>query len=493
LAGSFSKSIRPKLAGAYFNWEAEAEEGVEANIGGIVALPLWHNWGPFKVSTIANSWAEWVSIFGSSDTAGSRAAYQAFKGQGFGGRGGAGAVLTYRMGTAAALAASRTLQNTTPANALTLTARYVGTRGNDFRVTVQAAAEAGRKELLILDGTRVLEKYIHAETDMNALAAEINLLSDWVSATVVLSGVALANVASQALTGGNDGSALTGTEWSAAMTAFEATRFSVFVPFDLTDATIRTSVDTWQQTLNDRGKRVMTVLGSALADTMSAAATVATGINDPNVVYAAGFQAKALDIVGDPTLSPSAFAPRIAGAIAFLGEARDVIYTRFADVELVSGASIADEELALDRGITTMTKDTHATAPAFIREGVTTYSDDSASPVDSNGVKTRPTALYKRIKNLRIQHAVELEVDEWATSGGVLGELPVNDRARGIVIGHIEEILDRRVTGEIIQPGFTVKLDQDPPADDDQDFVQLIWGFHPTRSFRQMFSTVRLG
>jgi hypothetical protein len=61
------------------------------------------------------------------------------------------------------------------------------------------------------------------------------------------------------------------------------------------------------------------------------------------------------------------------------------------------------------------------------------------------------------------------------------------------VLGFVMEALQRRVDQEIIQPGFTVKLDTDPPPSDDQDFVQYRWGFHPTRSMRQMFHTVRIG
>jgi hypothetical protein len=493
MSGSFNPGgVRPTLAGAYFNWEAQASEIPAPSIGSAVAIPFVSDWGPSNTVVPLLSQDRARAVFGDSDTAGTRALYRLFKGEGWGGRGGAGLALAYRMVGTGGAKATKTLSNTTPAVAMTFTARYDGTRGNNLRLTVQAGAAAGTKDLIVLEGTRVLERFNHPQTNLASLAADVNALSGWVTATVTLDGVALADIASTALVGGNDGSTLTGTDWTAAMTALEAQRFSIFVPFDLTDPTIRTSVLAWQKAMNDRGQRCMTVLGAATADTMTTAVTTAKSINDPNVVYAAGFSAKALDLPNTPVLSPSQFAPAIAGAIAFRGESRDIIFTRFADIDLATGASLAVEEQALAGGVTTMREDTNATAPSFIREGVTTYTDDSASPT-SNGVKTRPVKLYKRIKNMRIQHAVELEVDDWFTSGLVAGELAVNDRTRSIAKGHIQEILEARVTSQVVQPGFSVDVAADPPPSDDDDALWFVWGFHPTRSTRQMFNTIRLG
>src|SRR4029077_18272378 len=109
-----------------------------------VAIPLVHAWGPYKTPTLVTSFAEFQQVFGPTTTSrGYKAVKQAFQGSGPTGSPGAGAVLVHRFGSSSAAKATKSLQNTTPAAAITLTARYEGSYGNNLSVTTQDNAADG--------------------------------------------------------------------------------------------------------------------------------------------------------------------------------------------------------------------------------------------------------------------------------------------------------------------------------------------------------------
>lgn len=491
----------PKLAGSYFTWEAEQARTVPATIGGILAVVGTHDWGPVNTAVLCRTWQNFISTFGSSETELSRAVFLGFKGQGFGGRGGAGSVLVVRQAASSAAKAAKILQNTTPAAALTLTAKHPGTRANALRVTVQAGSVTGTKELLILDGALVKEKYVFPDTGsgvLATLAAEINLLSPWVTATVQAdAGVALANISATPLTGGLDGATLTGAEWTATQAILDVERWSVLAPANLTDSAILAALRAWQKDRNANSVRCLLVDGAAASETganVAAAVTRATGTNNWDEVVLGA--ALLRDETFNRDMSTAEYASRVAGAIIARGEKLDSFYLRFSDVSLLSGPSLAGEVACLDGGVTTFSRDTNPDAPVFIREGLTSYSDDALSTVDNEGAKTHPVSFYKRIKNVRIQHAIELEAQEWATSGNVIGEFPVSDRSRSMVLGHYKTLYQGRQDNEVVQPGWSVGIDQQATADaggDDSDGIFVQHGFHPTRSVRLIMNTARIG
>jgi hypothetical protein len=245
---------------------------------------------------------------------------------------------------------------------------------------------------------------------------------------------------------------------------------------------------------NDLGQRSMLVVGGSAAEAFGTANTRSQGINDWDVVNVGGPTLHLDDLGVDA--SSSDLTARVAGSIAARGESRDLIFARFADLSVPVGvalASLSEQEDALAAGSTVFAQDTNAAAPIFIKEGVTTYANDAASPLDEQGHKTHPVSLYKRIKNIRIEHGIELEVTDWATSGDVLGELPVDEKTRAVVIGFLKTIYQRREVAEIVQPGWSVTLDPAVPQSDDDDFVAYAHTFKPTRSLRQMFHRARVG
>ena len=483
-----SETVRPKLADVYFDWQAEGRTVLPPSIGGIVALAATSDWGPANTAKLYQSEDEFLAEFSGSDTALRRAVHDAFKGQGVDGKAGAGAVLVYRQATGAAAKAAVTLDNTAAADAITLTAKHPGTRGNAFRFTVQPGS-VGTNELLILDDALVVERYVHDTTDIAGLVDEINRSSDWFDAALVADGVALAAVSGVAAVGGNDGAVLTGTEWTSTFNALDRERWSIFAAYGLTDATIRASLVAWIALRNSLGARCFAVVGGATGETLVTANARAVAINNSDVLNLGRGTLHLTD--EDRDVSTAEFVARYAGARAWRGEARDDIYVRFADVEIVDGPTLSEQEQALDGGTIVFARDTNAAAPVFIREGVTTYTDDTQSPLDSEGNKKKPVALYRRIKNVAIQHGIELEIGDWARSGDVLGDQPVDDKTREIVLGRVRIAYKTREAARIVQPGWTVALDG--PVSDDDDFVAYLHGFHDRPSLRQIFNSARVG
>src|SRR5688500_1197553 len=102
MAGTFSKANRPKRPGAYFNFQAAEVEPQLGSSVGTVAICFRHTWGPSEQVVELDSFGDFLAIFGrGSDadeyTEGYKAVQDAFRGEGFGGRAGAGKVLAYRL------------------------------------------------------------------------------------------------------------------------------------------------------------------------------------------------------------------------------------------------------------------------------------------------------------------------------------------------------------------------------------------------------------
>ena len=496
-------TVRPELADVYFDWGTEASSAPQPSTGSTVAVAATSDWGPVNTPVALGSYdgsastdptveSGYLGVFGDSDTELSRAVKGTFTGQGYNGFGGAGTIIAYRQATSAAAAATITLQNTasTPAAALRLTARYPGTRANALRVTVQAGATLGENELLVLDGALVVEKYDHVATDLASLIAEINLLSGWFTATVLVDGVALALVSSAPVSGGNDGAVLTGADWTNTFNAYDRQRWQYFAAYNLIDPTIRASIVAWCQDRNTHGARCMAIFGGAIDEALATAIARSQAINDYDFINLGEGRLHLTDENRD--CSTAEFVARYAGARAFRGESAGDIFVRFANVELLSGASLSEQSEALAAGVVVFSRDTDVNAPVFIREAVNTYTDDSLSPIDAQtGVKEHPVALYRVIKNIAIQQGIELEIGDWARGGEILGDLPVDDKTRAIVIGRIQLAYSNREAAQVVQPGWTVAV-AGTPSDDD-DFVQYVHGFHPTRSLRQILNTARIG
>jgi hypothetical protein len=494
MGGIFSKSNRPTLPGAYVNFQSQTVEAIPPNPGTAVAIPFTHDWGPFETVVRVSSFAEFQNIFGSSDdTDGYRAVRQAFQGEGLEGRGGAGEVVCFRMGAAAAAKAAKTLNNTSSSAAITLTARYEGTRGNDLTVVTQDhAADSTKNELLLFDGTVLVEKYVYTDANITSLAAEINADSDWVTAGSVTTGTALAAISGSTgnLTGGNDGTTILSADWVAALTAFSIHKFAVLCPYGLTDSGIRTTVATWTDDQNDLGNRFFTVFGGAAAESLATASTRSAALANPNIVNV-GIGTLTDSTLGsgqtELAISTSEFAARVAGALASRGESQSLTHARFAGVEITVGPTLSELESAFDAGVLALSRDSHATAPVHVKTGLTTWTQTNATADPS-----KPYLIFRQPKYVRTIHGIETDLTRWAEEG-IIGTQIINEQTREAVIGEVKTLLTERQSRGAIQAGWTVGIDQNPPPSDEDEFIALAISLSFARALEQVYFTVSVG
>ena len=487
MAGTFSKANRPKRPGAYFNFQAAATEPELGSSQGTVAIAFRHSWGPSEQVVELNSFGEFLAVFGrggDTPTEGYRAVHDAFRGEGFGGRSGAGKVLAFRMVGASGAKATLAISNTTPATALTLTARYDGTIGNGLKaqVVVNAQDSVTYNDLVIYDGTVEIERWRHTKADINGLRDAINAGSNWVTAVANVNGVALGTMGSpSSLASGNDGSTLLAADYTAWMAALEPQRFSLVAPADLTDGSILTSMKTWTVGLNTSGKRFMLVVGGAAGETVATAVTRSGTLGSPFIVNLGG-GTYTDSIFGD--LSTAQLAPRLAGIIAASGESQSITFKRLAGLTIKIGATEAEVLAGLAGGVVNIARDSHPEAPVRLEKGLTTYTTTSDPDV--------PYAIYSNPKFVRTMMGLELELTEFAEMN-VIGRLPVNDSTREYLVGQMSARMEAREAAGVIQPGWTVGIDQDPPPSDDDEFVALTYQIGFGRSLEQVFNTVVVG
>lgn len=447
---------KPDLPGTYIKIVGESIASIPPSLADIIAIPFAHDSGPVGADPtsagggprLLNEFTDFDRIYGSSDTAGRRAVLMAFQGIGSG-RGGAGAVVGYRMAnTTGLLAASKVIQNTTPAAAITLTARWKGTAGNNISYTLTADPRVPANDVLrILYNGAEVERYSYVKTNITALAAAINARpSRYVTTPLAptVTGVALTVAAAPVvLTGGNDGGTLTSVEWLAALDALEYERFSLLAPYLLTDSTIRAAIVGWVQAQEALSKPIMLVVGGDNADTLSLAVARSAGIGDPHVVNL-GVGIYHDDLL-NRDLNTAELAPRIAGVIAARGLRSALTFADLIGLHFVSGTlASTDLKAAKDGGVTSIHKSETPDADLHIVWGVTTWT----STVDA----ARPYAYFSEPRLVRLNDLFIREMREWANEF-VVGDLPVNADTRDAVRTKGRTIIDRYLREGLIEPG----------------------------------------
>lgn len=482
MPGVFSKSARPKRPGSYVNFDASVATDVPPSIGSTVALGFTHDWGPSERCVLLRNLGEFKAIFGPTETtAGFKAVKQAFQGEGLDGRGGAGAVLAFRMVGSAGAKAVKTLSNTTPAPAITLTAKYDGSYGNTLSVTTQDnAVSAANTDLILYLGGVEVERYTFVDATVSDLVTQINANSKWVTATQLITGVALGVVTNQAFATGNDGTTLLAADYTAAMTAFGVERFGVLAFENLTDTSITLSLRTWSENLNANGKYFMTVLGGLTDELIATAVTRAQAAASENIVTL-GVGSVTDSLLG--VLSTAMLAPRVAGILAAKGEAQSMTFSRMAGLSILVGASTAEISTAFDAGVMVLTRDSDPDAPVRIEKALTTY-------VTTTNL-AKPYLVFRDPKNVRTMQGFAQELADW-TDSNIIGRTTVNDKTRDFVVGEGRSRAQRRADLGVIGPVFTVKVDPDPAPSDLDNFIALAVGFQFGRSVEQVFWSIRV-
>lgn len=364
--------IRP---GFYITYQTVGSAAQTGGLFGTVGMPIWADWGPINTFTTITSVDELDAAFGSdigTTTTTTHLVREALLG-------GANAVKVLRIAVAGAPLAKATVTLSddtggTPKTVI-LTAKYDGIRANAFRVTVQEnPADPAYNDLIILEGNVRKEVYTHVKNACDALVADINSKSSLVTATRTLTGnftTDLNYVTAVAMTGGNNGSTLTGTQYNDALDAFEREGgFDVFALDGVSDNTIITSTIAWADLLNENGNYVFTVVGGPENETVSAAITrsvyenefVGSLYGDVLVTLRNG----AVDARGSALL-----APRVAGMVAAAGILGSITRGVMPGVVVETPLTKLEAESLISNGIISLYKRGSETV---VEDGITSFT-----------------------------------------------------------------------------------------------------------------------
>lgn len=482
--------VKPSLPSTVVRFTGDATTRILPSFNQVIAVPVVHDWGPLGADSGGAdpvlSFAEFEAKFGTGDTAGRTAVMGAFNGMGLAdqGGGGAGGVIPYRMATAAAAASTVALQNTTPANALTLTALYKGTRGDDLDVIIEDdPVDATKDRLRLLFRGATVESFSYLATDVTALAAAItNRPSQYIVPSAVTSGTALTH-GTFSLAGGNDGLTLSSTEWQAALDALEFAEFGIFAPYDLTDAPVKAQIFSWLQTMGSEMRPVRAVFGGVAGESLDDAIADAASLRDPHVIRF-GVGTYHDDLV-DKDLSTSQLAARIAGVLSARGTKSALTRAPLGGLSLVGSTGPTTDELIAgrDAGVTMLRRVSSAVADLAVSQGVTTFVDQAAEGM--------PYVLFSEPRIVGLFDNIIREMVQWGDDV-VIGSLPVTDDTRGLVRKQVSKILNGLESDGLAELGSSF-VTVDPPDDPAlADAIPYDFGFVPTRTANYLIGNGRV-
>lgn len=474
---------KPIVPQARIRFVGERSVQVQPSIGETMAVMLTHDWGPLGAELnrpeVMADFSSWTDRYGDSDTEGRTAVAEAFIGQGLSGAGGAGGVIPYRMGAGAARA-TKTLRNTANADAITLTAKWAGTRGNNYDVVIDAnPADATQDRLRLRYKGAVVETYLYTRANIAALVAAINArdIGNFTAAQVA-TGTALALTAGTALVGGTDGAALSGSDYLSALDGLEFQPFTVLAAANLTDGAVQQSIKSWIQQQETANRPVMLALGGLANETLDDAIARTTAMSDPHIVNL-GVGLYHDDTLGKD-LSTAQLAPRIGGVLCSRGEERALTGAELGGLHIVgtSGVSSTDADVAVQRGVTVLIRTDSPDADLRIAKGLTTFTADTDPD--------RPRAIFEEPRFVRIMDIFIRTLRQWGDRK-IIGNVPVNQDTRDAVrqqaSTQIEDLLRRGLILTVAQGATEDPFVITPVTTDDTIPFQFGWQFAYTANF----------
>lgn len=470
--GNWSETEKPVRPGFYMRFVAAALASIQPGARGILAIPVKANWGPAKTIVEITSEKELINTYNTEET-GNYTAYPCIR---LALLGGIKTVLGYRLVDGAAAKAGITLQDGAAANVLKLDTKYPTTRA--FKVTTRDNAVDGTKQDLVLyEGSTQLYVFTFAKGAAvvdNAVAA-INGDSKnlWIDATKLAVGNGtIANVVSQPLTGGNDGTAgVVNADYIDAMATFEARTFNAFTLDGATDAALQTSVAAWVQRLRSEGKKIIAYLGGSAADDadITVANTRSHGFNHEGIVNV-GVSAL-LDGVWYPSSKVACFVAG-KGTGQALRESLTYAATQFDDVNprLTHNQVVA----ALQAGTLVLI---HDGEKVIIEQGLNTLTSLREGQNDA----------FKKIKLIRIMDAIDLDTTQ-AAHDNYVGKVLNNADGQAALLSAIKKYFET-LAPALIDNDFTVEVDTELQANAIGDEFYWKWNARLIDSMEKIFGT----
>lgn len=421
MAGRYSIGETKVRPGIYFRQENGGGNDTLGATNGIVGVAFKANWGPLgKVVTLEDP-SDIAAIFGDDSVSGSNVKIlnAIFAG-------GASQILAARVGTGGTKAAI-TLKDTasTPADVVTLTAKYAGTRA--LSVTIKDSLSiTTMRECIIYAGTTELSKVLFAKGsagEVEALVAAINASEDCVvTATKVAAGNGLlAAVTQSTFTTAGASPTITSTDYSDAFTLLEATKWNT-ICVDSDDTSIHALLSAFINRANDAGLMGIAVLGEPTSVAYATRKTDAAAFNSENVVYCLnGFT------IGGEDYEGWRAAALVAGYIAFLPSNDSLTHKIIPNATAVVGALTNTQVVeCLQSGCLVFT--VSASGAVWVEQGINTLVT----------LRSDQDAGWKKIRRTKTRFELIDRIN--VNSEGVIGNVNNDDNGRATLLAIINGV-----------------------------------------------------
>ncbi|WP_256758694.1 phage tail sheath family protein [Cohnella sp. WQ 127256] len=475
--GTWSTTDKPVLPGFYMNFRAAATAAIQPGARGIAIAPVRGHWGPVNQFVEIVSEANIADVYTRAEENGATA-YSSLK---LALLGGARKVLAYRLADANAAASTVTLSDTasSPVQVLKLDAKYPGSRGNDFKVTIQVnPVESSKKDLKLFEGTTLLRTFTFVGGSVQAAVTEINgdAGNKWIVATKLVEGNGtLSNVSGISLSGGNSGIAdIANADYLNALAHFETQDFNVIFLDGVSDSALHSSVAAWVARIRNEGKGVIAVLGGSssddtAADAVSKATSRSAMLNHEGIVNVG----TGIKMSGNSYSSAQASA-YVAGLIAGQGLSESTTYASSPFEDVTRRWTRSEQEQAVRNGVFLLVHDGRLVKALRGINSLTTLREGQNNP-------------WKKIRTIRVMDSINSDLQRTAEDS-YIGKVNNSEEGRLALIGACKQYMQSLAQAGIIEAeGYDVYVDTDLTPEPDQVFLK--WEARLTDVMEQIFST----
>lgn len=479
--GNWSTTESQVLPGLYMNFEAAAAAAVKPGNRGTVVIPVKANWGPVGEFVEIGSEAAIREVFTSDTTSGSTAFSSLYLAL----LGGPKKLLAYRLADSSAAAASVTLKDGAT-GVLKLEAKYPGSRGNKFKVTIQSSlADSSVKELKLYENTTLLYTFPVGTGKVDAVIEAINLntANKWITAEKLAeSSNSLAGVSETPLTGGASGiEGIQNSDYIAAQNALETREFDVVTLDGVTDPALLQSLAVWLKRIRQEGKPVIAVFGGSAsddkaADSVSKAAARSALFNHEGIVNVGSGV-----VFGGTEYSSAETAAYVAGLIAGQKLKESTTYSAAPFEDVTRRWTRSEQEQAVKNGVFLLVHDGRQVKAL---RGVNSLIVPAAGQNNA----------WKKIRTIRVMDSINADLQRSAEET-YIGKVNNTAEGRLALVGACVEYLRQLASSGVIESsGYQVDLDPDyygpsPVYKPEPDQVYLRWNAKLSDVMEQLFGT----
>lgn len=452
MSGRYTAGETKARPGIYFRQENGGGVDVTGAANGVVAVAFKANWGPLGEVVTLESPADIPAIFGDDSVSGSNVAIlnKIFLG-------GASEIKAVRVGTGGTKAAI-TLKDTasTPANVVTLTAKYAGTR--PLSVTIKDSLSVStERECIIYAGTTELCKATFAKGDAGEVDALVEAINGNSAMAVTAAKVAagnglLAAVAQSAFTTAGASPTIANTDYDAAFAVLEASAWNT-VCVDTNDNAVHTLLKSFISRANDAGLMGIAVIGEPTSVDFETRRTRAASYNSENVVYCLnGFK------IGEEDYEGFNAAAVLAGYIAYLPCNDSITHKIIPGATEVVGALTNTQVVnCLKSGCIVFT--VASSGAVWVEQGINTLVT----------LSTNQDAGWKKIRRTKTRFELITRINE--SSESIIGAVNNDANGRATFIAIANGVINSMIAEGKLQSGSCVEDTSNPAKGDSAWFI----------------------